>query len=154
MSYKIYNDFNRLDIEKRGVGDLVTGGSPKKAVIERHKPAKHGLFAIFNEAKLDGRTRLGKVVKNLRKELVNHCGGSPSIAERLLIDRVIQKTVKCHLYEMGLMRNPDQGARDHYLALANSLRHDLQALGIKKRGRDMTELAEYLSRRSDEHQHH
>jgi len=55
---------------------------------------------------------------------------------------------------MGLMRNPDQGARDHYLALANSLRHDLQALGIKKRGREMTELAEYLSRRSDEHQHH
>lgn len=152
------SDFKSLDAKKGDVVDFVTCESPKienesskTSQIQRFKPAKHGLFAIFNEAKLDGRTRLGKTVRFLRKELTKHCGGNPSISERILIDRIIQKTIKCHLYEMGLLGNPGQGAKDHYLALANSLRHDLQALGIKKRADGYMGLKDYLERRQSEH---
>lgn len=122
-----------------------------KICESRNRSLMHGLYSMFRAGKVDHRTRLGKTVKYLRNELINHCGGSPSVAERLLIDRIIQKAIKCHLYEMGILKNPDQGSRDHYLALANSLRHDLQALGIKRKSESFTGLKDYLEKKSEHH---
>ena len=38
----------------------------------------------------DGRSVEGRFIRHLERELLAHCGGSPSIVERLLIDRVIR----------------------------------------------------------------
>ena len=80
----------------------------------------------------------------LRMELVKHCGGEPSIAEGILIDRVIAKVLRCRLYEVGLLSDQTLGSRDHYLAVANSLRLDLQALGLERKVKDVLDLEKYL----------
>jgi hypothetical protein len=105
---------------------------------------KSALWVVFKEAKIDGRTSLGKTMAFLRKELIQHIGGSPSIPQKILIDRIVNKSIRCHLYEMGVITDPTMGSRDHYLALSNSLRLDLQALGLDKKPGNLPGLEDYL----------
>lgn len=112
--------------------------------LQRYSPKTHGLFIQLGKVKIDGRTKLGKTIAFLRKEFTNHLGGNLNICERILVDRAISKVIKSQLYELGFLENPDQKSRDHYLALANSLRLDLQALGIKRRGGEVMDLGQYL----------
>jgi hypothetical protein len=110
---------------------------------------KHALYVDFRKAKVDGRSRLGKTMSFLRKELVKHLGGSPSIMQSILIERVISKTIKCHLYEVGILEDVQQGSRDYYLACANSLRLDLMALGLQAKVKDPLDLTTYLKGKSE-----
>jgi hypothetical protein len=108
---------------------------------------RHTLWTTFKKSKIDGRTALGKTMSFLRRELVRHCGGSPSITETIIIERAIAKTIKCHLYELSVLSDPanSPGSRDHYLALSNSLRLDLQALGLKpKAAEKVLDLKSYV----------
>jgi hypothetical protein len=111
---------------------------------DRHHPVKSCLWIAFKKAKIDGRTSLGKTMALLRKELIQYIGGSPSIPQKILIDRVVNKSIRCHLYEMGVITDPTIGSRDHYLALSNSLRLDLQALGLDKKTGNLPGLKDYL----------
>jgi len=86
----------------------------------------------------------------LRKELVKHLGGSPSIAQSILVDRVIAKTIRCHLYELGILENVSQGSRDLYLSCTNSLRLDLCALGLQSKAKDPLDLPGYLEAKQAE----
>lgn len=117
----------------------------------QYKRLKHGLWSLFNETKIDGRTHLGKAIALLRRELVDHLGGSPSIVESLLIDRIIAKSIKCFLYERKTLSNPaiSYGSRDIYLATANSLRLDIQCLGLKKKAKKILDLDSYLRQKED-----
>jgi len=145
MSEKMNKDFNELSGQKNDVGDFVTGDSKLPAKKNRHSTAKHALWVDFNRVKIDGRSKLAKTMKFLRHELQRHLGGSPTIGESILIDRIVSKTIKCSLYEAGFFSSDNrQGSRDHYLALANSLRLDLQTLGIKRRGGEGLDLDKYL----------
>jgi hypothetical protein len=111
------------------------------------KAVKSGLWVSFEKAKIDGRCRLAKTMAMLRKEFVNHCGGSPTVGEAILIERIIAKTIKCFLYERGVLTDPagSMGSKDHYLACANSLRLDLTALGLEKQIKDLPgDLDSYL----------
>ncbi len=105
---------------------------------ERYKPSKtliHGLWSGIGKRKMDGRTQIAKAMKKLRDELFAHCGGNPTVGEQILIQRVIAKTLICHLYETSTLSNPTNppGSRDYYLAYSNGLRLDLQALGLKRK---------------------
>jgi hypothetical protein len=46
--------------------------------------------AIGSLGKLDGRSAEGRVVRQLEAELTEHVGGSPSVAQKLLIERIIK----------------------------------------------------------------
>jgi len=115
----------------------------------KHTPIKSALWIDFKKAKIDGRTSLGKTMALLQKELIQHIGGSPSIPQKILIDRIVNKSIRCHLYEMGVITDPTIGSRDHYLALANSLRLDLQALGLDKKPGTLPGLEDYLRGKSE-----
>ena len=39
---------------------------------------------------VDGRSREGRLMRHLEAELTKHVGGSPSIVQRLLIDRMVK----------------------------------------------------------------
>lgn len=105
---------------------------------------KHTLWIDFKTVKLDGRTALAKAISAMKGKLVKQLGGNPSIGETLLIDRVVHKAIKAHIYEINFFSNRKQGSKDHYLALVNSLRLDLQALGLKQNGGKILDLNEYM----------
>jgi hypothetical protein len=105
----------------------------------------------FKTVKLDGRTALARAINLMRRELVKHVGGKPSIAEALLIDRIVHKAVKAYIYETNFFIDQNQGSKDHYLALVNSLRLDLQVLGIKRNEEKALDLAEYLNKKGRSH---
>jgi hypothetical protein len=153
MSEKMSKNFNGLSGQKNDVGDFVTCDLKLPAKKNRCSTAKHTLWVDFNRVRVDGRSRLAKTMKFLRRELQKHLGGFPTIGEAILIDRIVSKVIKCQLYEAGFFSSDDrQGSRDHYLALANSLRLDLQTLGIKKRGGEGLDLDKYLKlKEKDEH---
>jgi len=114
--------------------------------------AKHGLWVAFKAAKLDGRTGLAKRIAALKADLIKQLGHPPSPGEAILIERAVHKSIQCLLYELGVFQGDEQkrwpGSRDHYLALANSLRLDLVSLGIKGGGEKVPNLTEYLKKKS------
>jgi hypothetical protein len=112
---------------------------------------KHLLWVDFRRVKLDGRTALAKAINLMRSELTKHVGGAPSITQSLLIERITHKAIKAHIYETNYLRSIEQGSKDHYLALVNSLRLDLQCLGLKPKAAKVLDLSEYLKKTEDHH---
>lgn len=110
-----------------------------------HPVKRNGLWIDFDKRVIDGRTKLGKYLNLLRASLTRDLGGDLSTQQAILVDRVVHKTIKCFLYERGILDGDGQGSRDHYLACTNSLRLDLCALGLERRTQDLTErLEDYL----------
>lgn len=146
-------DSNGLDKQKEGVGDSVTSDPPKEkgpklaGKNRRDYPVKHGLWVDFRKVQVDKRTRLGKWIKQLRKDLVKDLGGSFSAMQEALLDRIVSKIVQCHLYETGILSGEDFGSRDFYLACCNSLRRDLAVIGLKKKTEKLLDLGEHLKQK-------
>lgn len=88
----------------------------------------------------DKRTRVGRIIRTIRADLIEHCGGLPSAAERILIENAALKAARIHLFASRIVGEEDmqQGDSDKVLAWSNSLRLDLQALGLEKRLKDVT----------------
>ncbi len=108
----------------------------------------HGAFSQIDVKKIDGRTREGKTIHAARNLLISAIGGDPTPQESILIDRVVFKMLRCTLYEMATLQGQTGGGSDHiYLAWANSLRLDLQALGLVRKTKQVVDLTNYL----DEH---
>ena len=55
----------------------------------------------------------------------------------------VYKLARCTLFEAATFAGED-GADEHYLAWANSLRLDLQALGLQRRERQVMDLKTYI----------
>jgi len=113
----------------------------------RYRPLKSGLWAKDLRKRVDKRTQIGRMIAELREGLIEHVGGSPSITELILIDRICSKVVRCRLHEMNILSGEHMGSRDYFLALENGLRHDLKALGLKSKGKPIKGLSEYLLER-------
>jgi hypothetical protein len=115
---------------------------------KRHtRPIKSGLWSDLRGLHVDGRSRLGRWMNKLRNELARHVGGEksqPTVCESILIEQIVIKTLKSHLYHVGLFRDKAFGSRDHALAIQNSIRLDLMALGLQKRASKVYDLEEYL----------
>ena len=99
----------------------------------------------LDHRRLDGRSTLAKALKQLRHELVSDLGENPSRAQQLIVDRVIFKAARLNFFEQGMLRGevPDS-ANVPYIALANSLRLDLMALGLQRQERKYVSLQDYL----------
>lgn len=96
---------------------------------------KSGIWANITRRNLDGRTALAKELQAAENGLIEAIGGKPTPQQRLLIARVVYKSFRCGLFETasinGASDDDHSAASDaYYLAWANSLRQDLQALGL------------------------
>ena len=94
----------------------------KATTLGPHSPAERLM-------KVDGRTRLGKLMSSIRADLVEHLGGSPSVPEQLIIGLVVVKAAKLVLGQEAALT--DATDAHHWLAWSSSLRRDLEALGLK-----------------------
>ncbi len=106
---------------------------------------KHGAFSRVHLKRLDRRTREGKTLIAARGALTSAMGGQPSPQQAMLIERVVFKMLRCALYEMATLAGDTTAGTDHiYLAWANSLRLDLQALGMNRKNKQVISLHSYL----------
>ncbi len=104
---------------------------------------KHGAFASLTN--LDQRTQLAKGLRALREDLNNALGGNLSPQESLLVDRCVYKSARIAAWEAYTLNGGEPSETDaHYLAWANSLRLDLQALGLQRRAAPVESLRDYL----------
>lgn len=96
---------------------------------------KHGVWANIARRNLDGRTALAKELQAAENSLIDAIGGKPTPQQRLLIGRVVYKSFRCGIFETASINgdgDDHSAASDaYYLAWANSLRQDLQALGLE-----------------------
>lgn len=100
----------------------------------------------LNKRRLDYRTRLGKLVTQMHRSLVNDLGGEQAVttAQRILVDRIIIKVAMIGFQEQAYLRGESRDFKD-YLGLTNSLRSDLALLGLQRREKDCLTLTDYLN---------
>jgi len=112
------------------------------------RPQKHGGYSYLTSGKLpETRTYILKYLMAVRQGLVRDLGPSEndlSTAQVVLIDRVTTKlgVIRCveeHIRENSVMKGDDlaPSLKASYLAYNNSLRLDLQALGLEKRSEEV-----------------
>jgi len=102
----------------------------------------HGAYR--NLTALDGRTKEARLMAEVEAALVNSLGGDPSPQQILLIQRIAVKSLRCYLSEREFLRDRSQSRLEtDYLSWANSLRADLQLLGMERRSRPIVNLHDY-----------
>lgn len=95
--------------------------------------------------RISGCTREGRFIRAISAELEEHCGGSPSIAERMLIT-----TISLHWYRISqltpklLMGTATDYEQKLLLDLDNALRKSLAELGIKRPEQAPQDVTNYL----------
>jgi hypothetical protein len=79
---------------------------------------------------IDGRSTIGRFCRDLEAQLIAHCGGSPSITQKLLIDRAIKVTVQLDRLDAKMLTEgwTDHDSRTHG-GLINRQRLILRELG-------------------------
>ncbi len=120
--------------------------SPNPTKKRNGRPPRHGGYSIMVQAGElpERRAYLREYLTEVREGLVNDLGpleADLTAAQVVLIDRVISKLsiIRCieeHVREKGVFTKAgdlDSVLSKSYLAWANSIRLDLQALGIDKR---------------------
>ena len=99
----------------------------------------------------DGRTRQARMVKLLRRELEAQCGGTPTVAQRLLIERVAALSYLLADLDAQAASKPLRGDDlTSYLSLHGHLARALERLGVKPRESEPPSLAAYLASRTSE----
>jgi hypothetical protein len=107
------------------------------------------LWSKRNYDAIDGRLVEAKVERQIIGELTNHVGGFPTAPQRLLIKRTARLVVMLGIIERRIIEScdlKDLEARQ-LCALSNSLRLNLQALGLAKPEVQAPNLVEYLGAR-------
>jgi len=92
-----------------------------------HTRRLRGLRVKLHLDDLDHRSRIVRTLKYLQEQLREYVGNGNIVSE-LLIQRIAYKAVRLSMYEISMVEDPAPVDARHYLAFANSLRMDLQAL--------------------------
>lgn len=84
-------------------------------------------------ARLDGRTREGRLMRRVRSELTAHVGGKPSATQRMLIERATTLSLYVEMLDRKMLEAGAQTEHDSrtYLAWSNSLTRTLRELGLQ-----------------------
>ncbi len=100
--------------------------------------------------RLDFRTREGKFARAIQDELVAHVGGSPNAAQQLLIRLASIKALRIALMSDHVLSQESISEKDDrsFLCWANSLRRDLDVLGLTRQASSSPRLAELLGHRA------
>ena len=109
-----------------------------------------GYASVERLLKVDGRTKSGRLMREIRLALVEHIGGEANAAQQLLIHAATIKIMRCILVERRVLseQSLDEGDRHQYLAWSNSLRRDLEALGIAGKRAEVPDLHSYIAEKS------
>ena len=96
-------------------------------------------------ARLDRRTREGRFAAAIEHELLEHCG-VPSATERLIVRMASVKALRIAMMSDWVLSTDSLSERDdrQYLAWANSLRRDLETLGLTRIESQAPSLAKYI----------
>ena len=83
-------------------------------------------------AKLDGRTREARLMRDTRKSLVQHVGGKPTATEAMVIDRVVNLTLRVATMDRKFTATGTMTEHDtrEYLAWSAALTRLLRQLGF------------------------
>jgi hypothetical protein len=96
---------------------------------------------------VDGRCRVARTIREFAHELVKHIG-APTPAQRVLIREASIKNAKLGMLVDRILdgTQPDLDIASRcYLAWSNSLRRDLEALGLKAPEQKAPELGQFLA---------
>jgi hypothetical protein len=82
---------------------------------------------------VDGRSREGRFLRQLEKELLAQLAREPSFGERVLIRRIVRATLQLELFDAKLAAGNEFTAHDAraFSALSNQVRLGLRDLGLK-----------------------
>jgi hypothetical protein len=102
-------------------------------------------------AKIDARTTAGRILTKVRSDLIAHCGGTPSVAQKLLIERAA--AIALHLARLDAAATasgmpPTGKDAQTYLTYSNSYARLVKALvgvGSKPEGPNEPSLAEAMA---------
>ena len=117
-----------------------------ESLTVRLKPGrkiKHGGYSFLSKGRLpEDRAYIERYLTACRQGLIDDLGGEPNLstAQLILIDRIISKLgcIRCieeHTREGSVMVGQElaPALKRSYLAFSNSIRLDLQALGINSK---------------------
>jgi hypothetical protein len=84
-------------------------------------------------AKLDGRTREARLMREARADLEKHVGGTASAVQHALIEQAVQLRLRLAVMDSRFAETGAQTDHDvrHYLAWSNSYSRLLRLLGMK-----------------------
>ncbi len=117
---------------------------PEQKRIRKHRK-RIGVYSSDTTLKnIDERTVEGKLISTITQELYTHVGGNPTVAEQLLIQIISLKAMRVSLYAKLLIEGSAQDTEDRFLTLSNSLRNDLNLLGIKATKQEAPALHQYI----------
>jgi len=79
------------------------------------------------------RSAEGRLIRDVRRDLIEHLGGTPSPAQRLLIERAVMLTVQLARMDGKSLKEGamSEHASREYLAWSNTLSRLLRQLGLK-----------------------
>lgn len=110
---------------KKNKGQLPSDKQPNAKPVPRNNA---GFYSKIDLESIDGRTTLGKAVKEIKTQLRDYVGDNRTLVAEILIGRIAYKVVRLCRYEINNLENPHDTEVPHFLPLSNSLRLDLVAL--------------------------
>ena len=101
-------------------------------------------------AKLDGRTKEARLVRETRADLTAHVGGNPSATQRALIERAVQLSLRIAAMDRkfgqaGTMTEHDSRT---YLAWSACLSRAMRDLGLKSAAQAPRSLKDHIAART------
>ena len=122
---------------------------------------KHGGYSFLVKGELpENRKYILRYLSAAREQLIKDLGPTEqdlTVAQIIIIDRVVTKlgVIRCieeHIRETSVMQGHKlaPSLRQSYLAYNNSIRLDLQSLGINKRAEEVMDLETYIKQRDAE----
>ena len=133
--------FNKPDVKRPRMGPFSKPRSTKSRIGVYSRP--HSLTMI------DGRCTVSRCIRDLAKALVEHVGGDPTPSQLILIREASIKNAKLGMLVDKILQGeePDVDlATRCYLAWSNSMRRDLEALGLDRPEVQMPTIAGYLAK--------
>jgi len=126
-----------------GVQQLLTASG------ELHEPKSKGRSRVSNGRGLflgdiDGRSTLYRRYRDIHNQIIRDLGEAPSEAQSLIARRASTLAVWCEQAESEMAGGGDLDIQSFTTAV-NSLKRLLEVLGIKRRPKDISDLASYLA---------
>jgi hypothetical protein len=116
---------------------LVGGLKLKKGAKGGHLASvRHGLCVDFKKFRIDGRSTLGRTVKENLRALLSCFNGAPPVAAQLLAKRTAFKMIQASVFEREATFSEQAlapSADERYLKLTNSIREDVKLLHMMAR---------------------
>src|SRR5437868_4345847 len=107
----------------------------RRPSIARRKKRRIGAFSKrLSFSDLDLRTNAGRFANSIKSDLEAQIG-NPSPGQQILIKLVAIKVLRCEMMYDQVLSKPDGGdlqdrVENYFLAWSNSVRRDLEALGV------------------------